>query len=645
MVFALHDTTGMNVEPPPRYAQMMADIRDRHLIPSDFYNEIMTMLYTQSFPTFYPVFKRKLMKSCERLSHEATYLALLKHLLWMEESQMIFDIAEYDLHYVKLSKFNLLRPNVFTCSLKINGSNEGRPKIVMGDRIRLRVVEEDMAKFPPGCPFELEGVIQDYNLRTEQAFCIFEFSLAALCQTLRFHVRFTFEHSGFILMHDGIENVVNSASLQSRLFPNETHFNTVMKRHQFISKERTLVTGLDPDQETAIDHILNLCYEENKVFNSQPHIIFGPPGTGKTSVLVAAIEAILNEFPAKTILAVAPSDAAADVILTRLATRLPSGSLHRLNWWQRSLASVPTNTLQYCLQEEDKFELPSYDQIRKFRVVVTTCGVAGCLKNLKDARGKVEFDVVIIDEASQAPEYECYVPLSLCKKNGLMILAGDIQQLGPSYRSPGFRTKDIHPSLQSRLLASNLYKFLDTKVNEEEVSIDQLMVSECHTPSSTEIKPRANKILGSFLYRNYRSHQNIFEVSSRLFYAGALRQCGEASFVNSLVDWSYLPKGANFPVLVYGVDGIQKNHINSPSYYNEAEAEAVSTICSSLINDPNLRERVSAKDIGVIAAFRSQVLYIRNILRSKQLSSVNVGSVEDFQGLALFKALSYSLLA
>ena len=553
---------------------------------------------------------------------------------------MIYDIAEYDLHYVQLSSFHLLRPNIFTCFLKITGSNEGRPKIVMGDRIRLRVVEEDVSKFPLRCPFELEGVIQDYNLRTEKAFCIFETSFAASCKSLRYHVRFTFEHSGFILMHDGIENVINSPSLQSRLFPKETQFNTVVKRHKFVSKERTLATGLDRDQEAAINHILNLCYEENEVFNSQPHIIFGPPGTGKTSVLVAAIEAILSEFPSKTILAVAPSDAAADVILNRLSKRIPIGSLLRLNWWQRSLASVPPNTLPYCLQEEDKFELPGHDRILQCKVVVTTCGVAGCLKELPDAVRNVEFDVVIIDEASQAPEYECYVPLSLCKENGLMILAGDIQQLGPSYRSPAFRTKDVYPSLQSRLLSSNLYKFLDTKINEDEVSIEDLMKSGSLEHSQVEIKPRVNKILGSFLHRNYRSQQNIFEVSSRLFYAGALRECGDASLVNSLVDWSYLPKGENFPVLVYGVDGLQKNQTNSPSYYNEAEAEAVCSLCSSIINDSNLNERVSAMEIGVIAAFRSQVLYIRTLLRSRNLSSVNVGSVEDFQGKVLFRFVS-----
>lgn len=40
---------------------------------------------------------------------------------------------------------------------------------------------------------------------------------------------------------------------------------------------------------------------------------------------------------------------------------------------------------------------------------------------------------------------------------------------------------------------------------------------------------------------------------------------------------------------------------------------------------------MEARNIGVIAAFRRQVLKIRTGLREVGLSAVNVGSVEDFQ--------------
>ncbi len=50
-------------------------------------------------------------------------------------------------------------------------------------------------------------------------------------------------------------------------------------------------------------------------------------------------------------------------------------------------------------------------------------------------------------------------------------------------------------------------------------------------------------------------------------------------------------------------------------------------ICQSLANS----QLVEPRNIGVIAAFRRQVLKIRTALREVGLSAVNVGSVEDFQ--------------
>lgn len=62
-------------------------------------------------------------------------------------------------------------------------------------------------------------------------------------------------------------------------------------------------------------------------------------------------------------------------------------------------------------------------------------------------------------------------------------------------------------------------------------------------------------------------------------------------------------------------------------------------MCRDLVHSHSLAPgTVSAKDIGVIAAFRQQVLKLRLALRAAGLSSVSVGSVEDFQVL-LFMCL------
>ena len=69
---------------------------------------------------------------------------------------------------------------------------------------------------------------------------------------------------------------------------------------------------------------------------------------GKTSTLIQAIVEVNQRYPRKTILACAPSDAAADVLCKRLSKYYTRDELFRLNWWQRLTASVPVELLDYC---------------------------------------------------------------------------------------------------------------------------------------------------------------------------------------------------------------------------------------------------------------------------------------------------------
>ena len=54
------------------------------------------------------------------------------------------------------------------------------------------------------------------------------------------------------------------------------------------------------------------------------------------------------------------------------------------------------------------------------------------------------------------------------------------------------------------------------------------------------------------LHINHRSHRSIFQVSSRLFYGGALEECAEYALVNSLSSFRPLPRDKSFPVLFIG---------------------------------------------------------------------------------------------
>lgn len=79
-----------------------------------------------------------------------------------------------------------------------------------------------------------------------------------------------------------------------------------------------------------------------------------------------------------------------------------------------------------------------------------------------------------------------------------------------------------------------------------------------------------------------------------------------------------------------GVNGAHSHDIDSPSFFNVSEIKAVLDLVGDLIRSPTVK--VSTADIGVICAFRAQVLRMRVAMREAGFGEVNIGSVEDFQG-------------
>jgi helicase MOV-10 len=66
----------------------------------------------------------------------------------------------------------------------------------------------------------------------------------------------------------------------------------------------------------------------------------------------------------------------------------------------------------------------------------------------------------------------------------------------------------------------------------------------------------------------------------------------------------------------------------SNSWCNRTEAEVVAKTVETLH-----ASGISTNSIGVMAAFRAQVLYIRRLLRERKLEAINVGMVEDYQAV------------
>lgn len=81
-----------------------------------------------------------------------------------------------------------------------------------------------------------------------------------------------------------------------------------------------------------------------------PHIIFGPPGTGKTVTVVEVILQIIRWVGNARVLVVAPSNSAADLLAQRLidSGKLLPGQLLRLLAFSRLQENIPEELAPYC---------------------------------------------------------------------------------------------------------------------------------------------------------------------------------------------------------------------------------------------------------------------------------------------------------
>jgi hypothetical protein len=590
----------------------------------------------------------------------AAYLHSLSTLLHFEEMANQLDYYKYDIHFYPI-KFQLYQdphrheyeshfsPTILLrCSIKIRGSSELRPKISVGNKIRIRPSQEDCENFNIQMT-ELIGIILNYSLSSEEAVVIFsapkyvvnpiinssnEIENSSISESspnlnqqslqlwnsLKYHIRFVDDRTpyGFmqyILKHSLIEN----AYLQKCIFPTQTDIDRlkelkILAARQKNNNSKLLNLGNDSSKETkcnqqqekAISEIVEWCsihrYFTTYAFPMPPFIIFGPPGilpcldyseiililffigTGKTSTVIETILRVMKRFPEKRILACAPSDAAADVIALRLINSLKPKQLHRLNWWQRLLTSVPPSLLPYCNQSGNLFELHSMEQLQSFNVIVSTCQTVGAL--LAYSSLDLKFDVVIVDEASQATEMEVLLPLTLSKIGGVMVLAGDIHQLGPSTKFPLYRDCIPFLSLQERLLHLPFYSdclpenfhgsskthpwssqkaaisnsFLEesatTQIDLTGLQNPFISFQSSHLHNSHSRRDHLideNKVvLGVFLNQNYRTHESILQISSDLFYNYQLIACAESSLINKLSTSSLLQAHPNSPKLFYG---------------------------------------------------------------------------------------------
>uniref|UniRef100_A0A8D3DC35 RNA helicase n=1 Tax=Scophthalmus maximus TaxID=52904 RepID=A0A8D3DC35_SCOMX len=345
-----------------------------------------------------------------------------------------------------------------------------------------------------------------------------------------------------------------------------------------------------------------------------PHLVFGPPGTGKTVTLVEAMNQVSRADPSAHILACAPSNSACDLLCERLMVHMDPHQVYRMYASSRDPRSVPKQLLKYCNLDlaQDGFVFPEKEILMKHTIIVTTMITAGRLVSGGIPVG--HFTHVFVDEGGQAVEPECIIAIAglLHPEKGQLVLAGDPKQLGPIVRSRLALQNGLGLSLLERLMRHNdLYQ-----TNADSGQYDTRFVTK--------------------LLRNYRSHAAILKIPNELFYENKLQVFADQGDRETYCNWEHLPK-KGFPVIFHGVMGKDEREANSPSFFNVSEIEVLVGYLTKLVETQGKKglPTLAAKDIGIIAPYRKQVrrrVAFVCIVEGFDIKELKVGCVEEFQG-------------
>ncbi|CAO0803671.1 unnamed protein product [Mucor circinelloides] len=407
-----------------------------------------------------------------------------------------------------------------------------------------------------------------------------------------------------------------------------------------------LSTTVMPTDINFFDETLNESQKEAVRFalgSPEVALIHGPPGTGKTYTLVEIIRQ-LSVNQNKRVLVCGPSNISVDNLVERLAQ-------HRLNIVRvghpaRVLPSVVDHTLDIITRTCDSGQIVSdvrkemdetLTKINKTKSRAERRSMYGLVKDLrKDYRireKKVvdevltnaqvtistlngaasknmwnrEFDVVIIDEATQALEAECWIALLKAKK---AILAGDHLQLPPTIKTP-------------------------IKMNQPKKAKKGGLSTE--TDLSTTLFDRLLGMYGDKVKRmlmvQYRMHQKIMEFSSKELYDNKL-VADKSVASHLLVDLPNVEESENTDVPLVMIDTsdtglgheITDDAQEEQSKANELEVELALVHIRALIDD-GLEE----DQIGVITPYAAQVSKLKRDIR-EHWPGIEIGTVDGFQG-------------
>ena len=377
---------------------------------------------------------------------------------------------------------------------------------------------------------------------------------------------------------------------------------------------------LNDSQNIAVNKILNTNYLA---------IIHGPPGTGKTTTLVQAVKALVNQQNEK-VLMVAPSNTAVDLLTEKLneaglnvlrlgnparvseelQAQTMEGKIQRhpsfkdIKTWKKQANEYKSMAHKYkrsfgkaerdqrkALFDEAHKLMKEVEKIEEYiiedlsnKIQVVTATLVGSshysLKNLK-------YDTVVIDEAGQGIEPACWIPILKAKK---VVLAGDHFQLSPTIKSE----KAAKSGLEKTLL--------------EKLSL--------RYPEAVDM-----------LNEQYRMNEKIMNFSSKVFYKSKLQAHSSISN-HRLSDFKPLAfidtAGCSFDEKLEGT-----------SSTNPEEAAFLVKQLIAMFEIPQIT--INPPSVAVISPYKQQISILKDLIQENStlkpfLKNISTNTIDSFQG-------------
>ena len=436
-------------------------------------------------------------------------------------------------------------------------------------------------------------------------------------------VQLSFDETSYRLMMEALDRVLRGKGRLGYL--RDLFYSKSLKPETFVFQPMHF-PYLNATQEQAVNQVLRA---------KDVAIVHGPPGTGKTTTLVEAIhETLMRE---SQVLVCAQSNMAVDWISEKLVDRginvLRIGNPTRVNdkmlsfTYERRFEAHPDYPQLWALRKairdlrshrkrgDEKYHqrLESLKsratelEIRingelfgEARVIAST--LVGAANRLLDGQ---KFGTLFIDEAAQALEAACWIPM---RRVSRVILAGDHCQLPPTVKSIAALKAGLGKTLMERIV-------------------------ETHPEAVTLLKMQ------------YRMSEDIMRFSSNYFYDGQVESAPEVRFRSILdldtpmewVDTSEYSELAGQE----GADELSfKEEFVGESFGRINKAEGLLTLhvlqqyFERIGKQRLLDERI---DVGIISPYRAQVQYLRRLLMKREYfkpfrRQISVNTVDGFQG-------------